>query len=75
MDVGLIPITDQIVKNGLQLFIEPALKTNQPRKKLLQSEAPDERVYDPHGTGVSLKKGNEVRFFSLMQSFIIIFIC
>ncbi|GKC45766.1 mitochondrial phosphatidylserine decarboxylase, partial [Tanacetum coccineum] len=45
---------------SIKLFIEPDLRTNQPRKKLLQSEAPEERVYEPEGTGLSIKKGEEV---------------
>lgn len=45
----------------MQLVIEPELRTNQPRKKLLHSEPPEERVYEPQGVGMMLKKGDEVR--------------
>lgn len=45
----------------LQLYIEPELRTNQPRKKFLHSEQPEERIYEPEGVGVMLKKGDEVR--------------
>ena len=44
-----------------QLFLEPALRTNRPKKKLLHSEPPEERIYEPEGVGVMLKKGDEVR--------------
>lgn len=44
-----------------QLFVEPELKTNKPRKKLVHSNSPEERVYEPEGVGVTLKKGDEVR--------------
>lgn len=47
--------------HDVQLFIEPELQTNQPReKKILNSEPPDERVYEPEGAGKILKKGAEV---------------
>ncbi|OVA04160.1 Phosphatidylserine decarboxylase-related [Macleaya cordata] len=44
---------------SIELFIEPELRTNKP-KKLLDSEPPEERVYEPQGVGVTLKKGDEV---------------
>lgn len=53
-------LTD-VVFGTWQLFIEPELRTNQPRKKLLHSEPPDERLYEPEGVGITLKKGDEVR--------------
>uniref|UniRef100_A0A2P2LCK0 Uncharacterized protein n=1 Tax=Rhizophora mucronata TaxID=61149 RepID=A0A2P2LCK0_RHIMU len=43
-----------------QLSIEPELKTNRPRKKLLNAEPSQERVYEPEGVGKMLKKGDEV---------------
>ncbi|KVH89781.1 phosphatidylserine decarboxylase proenzyme 1, mitochondrial isoform X2 [Cynara cardunculus var. scolymus] len=58
---------------SIELFIEPALKTNQPRKKLLQSEAPEERVYEPEGTGVMLKKGDEVAVFNMGSTVVLVF--
>lgn len=45
----------------MQLFIEPELRTNRPRKKFFHSEPPEERIYEPEGVGVMLKKGDEVR--------------
>lgn len=44
----------------VQLFIEPELQTNQRRQKILNSEPPDERVYELEGVGKTLKKGAEV---------------
>ena len=58
-----------------QLSIEPELKTNRPRKKLLPSEPPEERLYEPEGVGMMLKKGDEVRdalilsYFLMLDSF------
>lgn len=46
----------------LQLFIEPELKTNRPGQRMLYSEPPDERVYEPEGVGVMVKKGEEVGY-------------
>lgn len=43
-----------------QLFIEPELRTNRPKKRLLHPAPPDERVYEPEGVGVMIKKGEEV---------------
>ncbi|KAL8504628.1 hypothetical protein ACS0TY_015984 [Phlomoides rotata] len=42
-----------------RFFIEPTLKTNNLQKKLLHSDPADERLY---GTGVLLKKGDEVPY-------------
>ncbi|KAI7749685.1 hypothetical protein M8C21_010079 [Ambrosia artemisiifolia] len=58
---------------SIELFIEPDLRTNQPRKKLVQSEAPEERVYEPEGTGVLLKKGNEVGVFNMGSTVVLVF--
>ncbi|KAK9079966.1 hypothetical protein SSX86_001641 [Deinandra increscens subsp. villosa] len=58
---------------SIELFIEPTLRTNQPRKKLLQSEAPEERVYEPEGTGVLLKKGDEVGVFNMGSTVVLVF--
>jgi hypothetical protein len=52
----------------LQLFVEPELKTNMPVSRVLHSHAPEECVYEPEGTGVMVKKGEEV-CFTLRQSF------
>lgn len=58
---------------SIKLFIEPDLRTNQPRKKLLQSEAPEERVYEPEGTGLSIKKGEEVAVFNMGSTVVLVF--
>lgn len=44
-----------------QVLIEPELRTNKPkRRKSLHSDPPEERVYEPEGVGIMLKKGDEV---------------
>ncbi|KAF5734405.1 phosphatidylserine decarboxylase proenzyme 1 mitochondrial isoform X1 [Tripterygium wilfordii] len=58
---------------SIELFIEPQLRTNRPRKKLLHSEPPEERVYDPEGVGVSLKKGDEVAAFNMGSTVVLVF--
>ncbi|KAM7525554.1 hypothetical protein LguiA_015456 [Lonicera macranthoides] len=58
---------------SIELFIEPALRTNRPRKKLLHSEPPDERIYEPEGVGVTLKKGDEVAAFNMGSTVVLVF--
>ncbi|CAI9289278.1 unnamed protein product [Lactuca saligna] len=55
---------------SIELFIEPGLRTNLPRKKLVQSEAPQERVYEPQ---VMLKKGDEVGAFNMGSTVVLVF--
>ncbi|XP_052209153.1 phosphatidylserine decarboxylase proenzyme 1, mitochondrial isoform X2 [Diospyros lotus] len=58
---------------SIELFIEPELRTNRPGKKLLHSEPPEERVYEPEGNGVMLKKGNEVAAFNMGSTVVLVF--
>ncbi|KAM7272432.1 hypothetical protein ACFE04_027095 [Oxalis oulophora] len=58
---------------SIELFIEPELRTNCPRKKLFPSEPPEERVYEPEGVGVMLKKGEEVAAFNMGSTVVLVF--
>ncbi|XVF13407.1 hypothetical protein REPUB_Repub08aG0205200 [Reevesia pubescens] len=58
---------------SIELFIEPELRTNRPRKKLLSSEPPEECVYEPEGVGVMLKKGDEVAAFNMGSTVVLVF--
>ncbi|TXG51164.1 hypothetical protein EZV62_023688 [Acer yangbiense] len=58
---------------SIELFIEPELRTNRPRKRLLHSESPEERVYEPEGVGVMLKKGDEVAAFNMGSTVVLVF--
>ncbi|KAI4327141.1 hypothetical protein L6164_019638 [Bauhinia variegata] len=58
---------------SIELFIEPELKTNKPRKKLLHSEPPEERVYEPKGVGRALKKGDELAAFNMGSTVVLVF--
>ncbi|KAK4434917.1 Phosphatidylserine decarboxylase proenzyme 1, mitochondrial [Sesamum alatum] len=58
---------------SIELFIEPTLRTNNPQKKLLPSEPPEERVYEPKGTGVLLKKGDEIAAFNMGSTVVLVF--
>ncbi|WCJ25877.1 Phosphatidylserine decarboxylase proenzyme 1 mitochondrial [Euphorbia peplus] len=58
---------------SIELFLEPELKTNLPRRKLLSSDRPDERVYTPEGVGKILKKGDEVAAFNMGSTVVLVF--
>ncbi|XP_073131042.1 phosphatidylserine decarboxylase proenzyme 1, mitochondrial [Henckelia pumila] len=58
---------------SIELFIEPRLRTNHPHKKLLHSEPPDERLYEPEGMGLTLKKGDELAAFNMGSTVVLVF--
>ncbi|OAY60052.1 phosphatidylserine decarboxylase proenzyme 1, mitochondrial isoform X1 [Manihot esculenta] len=58
---------------SIELFIEPEFRTNLPRKKLVNSEPPEERVYEPEGIGKVLKKGDEVAAFNMGSTVVLVF--
>lgn len=58
---------------SIELFIEPELRTNKPKKKLFPTEPPEERVYDPEGLGLRLEKGKEVAVFNMGSTVVLIF--
>ncbi|GFP81770.1 phosphatidylserine decarboxylase proenzyme 1 mitochondrial [Phtheirospermum japonicum] len=58
---------------SIELFIEPTLRTNNPQKKLLHLEAPEERVYEPQGMGVQIKKGDELAAFNMGSTVVLVF--
>ncbi|KAF5197440.1 Phosphatidylserine decarboxylase proenzyme 1 protein [Thalictrum thalictroides] len=57
---------------SIELAIEPELRTNRP-EKLLHSEPPKERIYEPEGVGVVLKKGDEVAAFNMGSTVVLVF--
>ncbi|GKU95576.1 hypothetical protein SLEP1_g8916 [Rubroshorea leprosula] len=58
---------------SIELFIERDLRTNKPRKKVLHLEPPEERVYEPGGVGMVLKKGDEVGAFNMGSTVVLVF--
>ncbi|XP_056160666.1 phosphatidylserine decarboxylase proenzyme 1, mitochondrial [Syzygium oleosum] len=58
---------------SIELYIEPELRTNRPKKKLLQSEPPKERFYEPEGVGIMCKKGDEMAAFNMGSTVVLIF--
>lgn len=58
---------------SIELFIEPELRTNRPRKKFFHSEPPEERIYEPEGVGVMLKKGDEMAAFNMGSTVVLVF--
>ncbi|KAF0932791.1 hypothetical protein E2562_012127 [Oryza meyeriana var. granulata] len=58
---------------SIKIFIEPELRTNKAGSKIVNSHAPDERVYEPVGTGVMVKKGQEIAGFNMGSTVVMIF--
>ncbi|KAK7252686.1 hypothetical protein RIF29_36818 [Crotalaria pallida] len=58
---------------SIELFIEPELQTNKPRKKLLHSEPPEEHIYECEGVGKMLKKGDELAAFNMGSTVVLVF--
>lgn len=58
---------------SIELYIEPELQTNRPRKKILQSEPPEERVYEREGGGIMVKKGEEIAAFNMGSTVVLVF--
>ncbi|XP_022154812.1 phosphatidylserine decarboxylase proenzyme 1, mitochondrial isoform X2 [Momordica charantia] len=58
---------------SIEVYIEPELQTNNPKKKSLHSEPPEERVYEPEGVGIMLKKGDEMAAFNMGSTVVLIF--
>ncbi|CAN8324828.1 unnamed protein product [Cochlearia groenlandica] len=58
---------------SIELFIEPELRTNKPKKKLFPTEPPEERVYEPEGHGVELEKGKEIGVFNMGSTVVLVF--
>jgi phosphatidylserine decarboxylase len=44
----------------VQVNLEPELRTNRAVSRMVHSLPPEERVYEPEGTGMLVKKGEEV---------------
>nr|AKM76644.1 mitochondrial phosphatidylserine decarboxylase [Erodium trifolium] len=58
---------------SIKLLFEPDLRTNLPVRKLLHTQQPEERVYEPEGVGMMLKKGNEVAAFNMGSTVVLVF--
>nr|AKM76648.1 mitochondrial phosphatidylserine decarboxylase [Geranium phaeum] len=58
---------------SIKLFTEPDLRTNQPIRKSLHVQQPEERIYEPEGVGMMIKKGNEVAAFNMGSTVVLVF--
>lgn len=58
---------------SIKLLIEQELRTNGPGSMTLHSQPYDERVYEPEGTGVMVKKGQEVAGFNMGSTVVVVF--
>ncbi|KAL2903073.1 Phosphatidylserine decarboxylase proenzyme 1 mitochondrial [Bienertia sinuspersici] len=58
---------------SIELYIEPELRTNRPRKKFLQKELPQERIYEREGVGFTIRKGEEIASFNMGSTVVLVF--
>lgn len=58
---------------SIKLYIEPELRTNRPGSRMLRSQSPEERIYEPEGTGVIVKKGEEIAGFKMGSTVVLVF--
>ncbi|KAL6645355.1 hypothetical protein ACP70R_016963 [Stipagrostis hirtigluma subsp. patula] len=58
---------------SIKLFIEPELRTNKPMSRMVHSQPPEERVYEPEGIGVMVKKGEEIAGFNMGSTVVLVF--
>lgn len=58
---------------SIKICTEPELKTNRPKWRLLSSDPPDEKKYEPEGRGIMLKKGDEIAVFNMGSTVVLVF--
>ncbi|XP_020263536.1 phosphatidylserine decarboxylase proenzyme 1, mitochondrial [Asparagus officinalis] len=58
---------------SIKVFTEPELRTNRPKWRLLSSDPPNEKIYEPEGIGIMLKKGDEVAVFNMGSTVVLVF--
>ncbi|WVZ55058.1 hypothetical protein U9M48_005771 [Paspalum notatum var. saurae] len=58
---------------SIRVNIEPELRTNREVSRIVESLPPEERVYEPEGTGVEVKKGEEIAGFKMGSTVVVVF--
>lgn len=58
---------------SIELPMEPEFRTNLPRKKSLHPQTPEERLYEPEGVGLTLRKGDEIAVFNMGSTVVMVF--
>ncbi|KAJ1299229.1 hypothetical protein BS78_01G515800 [Paspalum vaginatum] len=58
---------------SIRVNIEPELRTNREVSRMVESLPPEERVYEPEGTGVAVKKGEEIAGFKMGSTVVVVF--
>ncbi|GMN31153.1 hypothetical protein TIFTF001_003119 [Ficus carica] len=58
---------------SIELPMEPKFRTNLPRKKSLHPQTPEERLYEPEGVGLTLRKGDEIAVFNMGSTVVMVF--
>lgn len=58
---------------SIRVNLEPELRTNRAVSMMVHSLAAEERVYEPEGTGVVVKKGEEIAGFKMGSTVVLVF--
>ncbi|RLN39654.1 hypothetical protein C2845_PM01G00080 [Panicum miliaceum] len=58
---------------SIRVNLEPELRTNRAVSRMVHSLPPEERVYEPEGTGVVVKKGEEIAGFKMGSTVVVVF--
>ncbi|CAN6302655.1 unnamed protein product [Urochloa humidicola] len=58
---------------SIRVNLEPELRTNRAVSRMVQSLPPEECVYEPEGTGVLVKKGEEIAGFKMGSTVVLVF--
>ncbi|OEL27044.1 Phosphatidylserine decarboxylase proenzyme 1, mitochondrial [Dichanthelium oligosanthes] len=58
---------------SIRVNVEPELRTNRAVSRMVRSLPPEERVYEPEGTGVVVKKGEEIAGFKMGSTVVVVF--
>ncbi|PVH33387.1 hypothetical protein PAHAL_9G641400 [Panicum hallii] len=58
---------------SIRVNLEPELRTNRAVSRMVHSLPPEERVYEPEGTGMLVKKGEEIAGFKMGSTVVVVF--
>ncbi|CAN6290978.1 unnamed protein product [Urochloa humidicola] len=72
---GFVAITAIGATNvgSIRVNLEPELRTNRAVSRMAHSLPPEEHIYEPEGTGVVVKKGEEIAGFKMGSTVVLVF--